>query len=136
MSVWLVFVPRIYLFYVGLYYIIYYIYGLYYIAVMIVIEFNSVLDVGDWNRNQNTSICYSGNYGNKLSENVPPSSSTTQPTNAVFDGCKYYFLPWSGTKPCVVVDCSFEDVSWRLEAVNVLKKIVNDLVYFVHTLAN
>ncbi|XP_076460960.1 myoferlin-like isoform X2 [Babylonia areolata] len=68
-----------------------------------------------------------GNYGNKLDENIPPSSSTTQPTNAVFDGCKYYFLPWGGTKPCVVVDCSFEDVSWRLEALNVLNKIVDDL---------
>ncbi|XP_070210966.1 myoferlin-like isoform X3 [Littorina saxatilis] len=68
-----------------------------------------------------------GNYGNKLDENVPPSSSTTQPTNAVFDGCKYYFLPWGGTKPCVVVDCSFEDVSWRLEALNILLRIVDDL---------
>ena len=69
-----------------------------------------------------------GNYGNKLDENIPPSSSTTQPTNAVFDGCKYYFLPWGGTKPCVVVDSSFEDVSWRLEALNVLMRIVDDLV--------
>ena len=69
-----------------------------------------------------------GNYGNKLDENIPPSASTTQPTNAVFDGCKYYFLPWGGTKPCVVVDCSFEDVSWRLEALNVILRIIGDLV--------
>nr|KAG5693813.1 hypothetical protein BaRGS_004421 [Batillaria attramentaria] len=68
-----------------------------------------------------------GNYGNKLDENVPPCASTTQPTNAVFDGCNYYFLPWGGTKPCVVVDCSFEDVSFRLEALNVLTKIIDDL---------
>ncbi|KAL8566025.1 hypothetical protein ACOMHN_062754 [Nucella lapillus] len=68
-----------------------------------------------------------GNYGNKLDENVTPSCSTTQPTNAVFDGCKYYYLPWGSTKPCVVVDCSFEDISWRLEALNLLLKIVDEL---------
>ena len=46
-----------------------------------------------------------GNYGNKLDEQLPPSVSTTQPTNAVFDGCHYYFLPWGDSKPCVTVDC-------------------------------
>ncbi|XP_025096654.1 myoferlin-like isoform X4 [Pomacea canaliculata] len=68
-----------------------------------------------------------GNYGNKLDENVPPCASTTQPTNAVFDGCKYYYLPWGGTKPCVVVDCSFEDISFRLESLNVLVNIIHNL---------
>ncbi|XP_064602895.1 myoferlin-like isoform X2 [Liolophura sinensis] len=68
-----------------------------------------------------------GNYGNKLDENVPPCSSTTQPTNAVFDGCYYYFLPWGETKPCVVVDCHWEDISFRLEALNILLKIVDNL---------
>lgn len=68
-----------------------------------------------------------GNYGNKLDSGVAPCSSTTQPTNAVFDGCNYYFLPWSGTKPCTVVDSAWEDISFRLEALNLLLKIVDSL---------
>ncbi|CAG2195234.1 MYOF [Mytilus edulis] len=60
-----------------------------------------------------------GNYGNKLDDNVPPCSSTTQPTNAVFDGCHYYYLPWGGTKPCVVVDCSWEDIRGNIEQVKI-----------------
>ncbi|XP_041370601.1 myoferlin-like isoform X3 [Gigantopelta aegis] len=68
-----------------------------------------------------------GNYGNKLDENVAPCASTTQPTNAVFDGCHYYFLPWGGTKPCVVVDSHWEDISFRLEALNLLLKIISSL---------
>nr|XP_022342080.1 myoferlin-like isoform X4 [Crassostrea virginica] len=68
-----------------------------------------------------------GNYGNKLDENTAPCASTTQPTNAVFDGCHYYFLPWSGTKPCVVVESSWEDISFRLEGLNLLLKIIDTL---------
>eukprot|EP00058_Branchiostoma_floridae_P024963 XP_002610453.1 hypothetical protein BRAFLDRAFT_124267 [Branchiostoma floridae] len=68
-----------------------------------------------------------GNYGNKLDTNIPPSSSTTQPTNAVFDGCKYYFLPWGSTKPVVVVTSFWENISWRLEALNMLHKITEAL---------
>ncbi|KAK3095803.1 hypothetical protein FSP39_019399 [Pinctada imbricata] len=68
-----------------------------------------------------------GNYGNKLDENTPPCPSTTQPTNAVFDGCHYYFLPWGGTKPCVVVESSWEDISFRLEALNSLLKTIDTL---------
>lgn len=68
-----------------------------------------------------------GNYGNKLDDNVPPCSSTTQPTNAVFDGCHYSFLPWGATKPCVVVDSHWEDISFRLEALNLLQGIVDKL---------
>lgn len=69
-----------------------------------------------------------GNYGNKLDEMLPPSVSTTQPTNAVFDGCHYYFLPWDDSKPCVTVDCQWEDVTFRLEAVNLLQTYVDKLV--------
>ncbi|XP_056005342.1 myoferlin-like isoform X18 [Ostrea edulis] len=68
-----------------------------------------------------------GNYGNKLDENTAPCASTTQPTNAVFDGCHYYFLPWSGTKPCVVVESSWEDISFRLEGLNLLLKVIDTL---------
>ncbi|EDV22851.1 uncharacterized protein TRIADDRAFT_58489 [Trichoplax adhaerens] len=36
-----------------------------------------------------------GNNGNKLDDRVPTSSSTTPPTNAIFDGNYYYYLPWN-----------------------------------------
>ncbi|KAK3589425.1 hypothetical protein CHS0354_020754 [Potamilus streckersoni] len=68
-----------------------------------------------------------GNYGNKLDENIAPCASTTQPTNAVFDGNYYYFLPWGGTKPCIAVDSHWEDISWRLETLNLLYSIIDSL---------
>ena len=74
------------------------------------------------------NLIFAGNYGNKLDENVPPCASTTQPTNAVFDGNFYYFLPWGNTKPCVVVDSHWEDISFRLEALNMLLGIIERLV--------
>ncbi|KAL5022080.1 hypothetical protein ScPMuIL_001235 [Solemya velum] len=77
-----------------------------------------------------------GNYGNKLDENTAPCASTTQPTNAVFDGCHYYFLPWGATKPCVVVDSHWEDISFRLEALNLLQTIVDTLEMNVEQVKN
>ena len=64
-----------------------------------------------------------GNYGNKLDENLPPSSSTTPPSNAIFDGCSYYFLPWGNVKPCMQIVSYWEDISYRLETVNKIKKL-------------
>lgn len=69
-----------------------------------------------------------GNYGNKLDENLTPSSSTTPPSNAIFDGCSYYFLPWGNVKPCLQVVSYWEDISYRLETINKIKK----LKFFVH----
>lgn len=64
-----------------------------------------------------------GNYGNKLDENLTPSSSTTPPANAVFDGCSYYFIPWGDIKPCMHIESNWEDISYRLEALNQIKKL-------------
>jgi hypothetical protein len=44
-----------------------------------------------------------GNYGNKLDENSPAMSSTTPPSNPIYDGNQYYYLPWVDQKPCVQV---------------------------------
>ncbi|PAA77701.1 hypothetical protein BOX15_Mlig001839g4 [Macrostomum lignano] len=68
-----------------------------------------------------------GNYGNKLDESVPPTASTTQPTNAVFDGVHYYFLPWGNTKPCTVVESQWEDIGFRLHSINFLHRILEKL---------
>ena len=69
-----------------------------------------------------------GNYGNKLDNSFNPSSSTTPPTNPVFDGEKYYFLPWSGTKPCIRLDSHWEDITFRLGVLNKLLKACHRLV--------
>ena len=63
-----------------------------------------------------------GNYGNKLDTNTPAQSSTTPPTNPVFDGTKYYFLPWMDQlqKPCCAVDSWWEDCTYRIESVNII----------------
>ena len=76
------------------------------------------------------SVCIfdAGNYGNKLDQSVPPSSSTTPPTNAVYDGCYYYYLPWGDTKPCVCVDSHWEDISFRLDNLNILTRLCERLV--------
>jgi len=65
-----------------------------------------------------------GNYGNKFDDLVGNAScSTTPPSNPVFDGTSYYFLPWGHTKPCVQVSSEWEDITFRLEAMNQLSKI-------------
>ena len=67
------------------------------------------------------ALCFSiGNYGNELDKNVPPASSTTQPTNPVSDGEFYYYLPWTKSKPCASVTCHWEDVSGRIDSLNLL----------------
>ncbi|XP_071827267.1 myoferlin-like isoform X3 [Apostichopus japonicus] len=59
-----------------------------------------------------------GNFGNKLEKNVTPQPSSTQPSNAVYDGLHYYFLPWLANKPLIVVDSYWEDISFRSESLN------------------
>ncbi|CAF1089117.1 unnamed protein product [Rotaria sordida] len=72
-----------------------------------------------------------GNYGNKFDDLVGNAScSTTPPANPVFDGTSYYFLPWGHIKPCVQVASEWEDITFRLEAMNQLSKIRLFIVYY------
>uniref|UniRef100_H2UZL8 Myoferlin n=1 Tax=Takifugu rubripes TaxID=31033 RepID=H2UZL8_TAKRU len=66
-----------------------------------------------------------GNYGNKLDNTCKPLASTTQYSCAVFDGNHYYYLPWADTKPVVVVTSFWEDISHRLDTVNIILYIAN-----------
>ncbi|XP_061795182.1 myoferlin isoform X1 [Nerophis lumbriciformis] len=68
-----------------------------------------------------------GNYGNKLDSTCKPLASTTQYSFAVFDGNHYYYLPWADTKPVVTLTSSWEDISHRLDSVNILLSIAERL---------
>jgi len=68
-----------------------------------------------------------GNYGNKLDVNTLAQSSTTAATNPIYDGNKYYYLPWMEQKPCLVVDSQWEDCTYRIECLNTLIFIADTL---------
>ena len=70
-----------------------------------------------------------GNYGYKLeASSLPSNISTTNEYIPLYDGCNYFFLPWSDTKPCIQIASFFEDVSYRLEAINQIKNLKNFIV--------
>uniref|UniRef100_A0A3Q3ET99 Myoferlin like n=1 Tax=Kryptolebias marmoratus TaxID=37003 RepID=A0A3Q3ET99_KRYMA len=67
-----------------------------------------------------------GNYGNKLDTTCKPLASTTQYSFAMFDN-HYYYLPWADTKPVVILTSYWEDISHRLDSVNLLLVIADRL---------
>lgn len=54
-------------------------------------------------------------------------------TGYVISGNHYYYLPWADTKPVVIVTSFWEDISHRLESVNVLLYIAERLVRLCHS---
>ncbi|EDO43088.1 predicted protein, partial [Nematostella vectensis] len=66
-----------------------------------------------------------GNYGNKMDESVAPAN--TAPSNPLFDGCHYNYLPWGNEKPVVVVESFWEDIAFRLEPLNLISRLCDKL---------
>ncbi|XP_047668037.1 myoferlin isoform X1 [Tachysurus fulvidraco] len=75
-----------------------------------------------------------GNYGNKMDSTCKPLASTTQYSCAVFDGNHYYYLPWANTKPVVILTSFWEDISHRLDSVNIILFIADRLQANITTL--
>lgn len=67
-----------------------------------------------------------------MDESMAPSN--TPPCNAVYDGCNYYYLPWSKEKPCVCVESYWENIAFRLEPLNALLRIIDRAVRMAITL--
>jgi len=65
-----------------------------------------------------------GNYGNTLDESmVNDNNSATLPCSQVFDGCGFYYLPWTYEKQCLQVASYWEDVSFRYETLNQIRNL-------------
>ena len=58
---------------------------------------------------------------------VPDASSTTQSSNPVYDGNHYHYLPWFDSKPCVQVESHWEDNTYRIGSLNILRSICQQL---------
>ncbi|XP_062933805.1 fer-1-like protein 5 [Cynocephalus volans] len=61
-----------------------------------------------------------GHYGNKMDLNYKPLVSTTQYSPVIYDGNIYHYVPWYNTKPVVAVTSNWEDVSFRMNCLNLL----------------
>ena len=71
---------------------------------------------------------HAGNYGNKEEKSSLVQTSTTQSINPVYDGTAYSYVPWTHSKPCIVIESYWEDCSYRIGVMNLLDNIANKLV--------
>uniref|UniRef100_A0A8D1A3V6 Fer-1 like family member 5 n=2 Tax=Sus scrofa TaxID=9823 RepID=A0A8D1A3V6_PIG len=62
-----------------------------------------------------------GHYGNKMDLSYKPLVSTTQYSPVIYDGNIYHYVPWYNTKPVVAVTSYWEDVSFRMNCLNLLQ---------------
>ncbi|KAE8590870.1 hypothetical protein XENTR_v10018236 [Xenopus tropicalis] len=67
------------------------------------------------------------NYGNKFDRTCKALPSTTPYRQPIFDGDFYYYLPWYASKPVVALTSYWEDISHRLDVVNILTALTDRL---------
>ncbi|XP_040309841.1 fer-1-like protein 5 isoform X1 [Herpailurus yagouaroundi] len=75
-----------------------------------------------------------GHYGNKTDLSYKPLVSTTQYSPVIYDGNIYHYVPWYNTKPVVAVTSYWEDVSSRMNCLNLLHFIRDRLKANLDTL--
>ena len=78
-------------------------------------------------------LCLTGNYGNSLDRNMATSSSTTPPAWPVISAQsdvnrEVSYMPWASSKPCCMVESSWEDCEHRIICSNVILKLSHYLV--------
>ncbi|CAH7227352.1 Fer1l5 [Phodopus roborovskii] len=61
-----------------------------------------------------------GHYGNKMDPSYKPLVSITQHSPVIHDGTIYHYVPWYNMKPVVAVTSNWEDVSFRMNCLNLL----------------
>uniref|UniRef100_F7CDX8 C2 domain-containing protein n=1 Tax=Xenopus tropicalis TaxID=8364 RepID=F7CDX8_XENTR len=74
------------------------------------------------------------NYGNKFDRTCKALPSTTPYRQPIFDGDFYYYLPWYASKPVVALTSYWEDISHRLDVVNILTALTDRLTEVVSIL--
>uniref|UniRef100_A0A7M4DUI4 C2 domain-containing protein n=1 Tax=Crocodylus porosus TaxID=8502 RepID=A0A7M4DUI4_CROPO len=62
-----------------------------------------------------------GHYGDNAEHSCKPVPSSTPYSQAVYDGNHYHYLPWYDTKPAAAVTSFWENVGYRLDALNALQ---------------
>lgn len=68
-----------------------------------------------------------GNYGTSFDETVEVLQSTSRSETPVPDGVEYSYVSWGDSKPCCTVESHWEDISFRLGPMNMLRNIAQRL---------
>ncbi|XP_010226498.1 PREDICTED: myoferlin-like [Tinamus guttatus] len=69
-----------------------------------------------------------GHYGNRAEGSCKAATTATQHGRPIYDGNRYYYLPWFDTKPVVALTSSWEDMSHRWDVLNALQAVHDRLV--------
>jgi len=82
---------------------------------------SDMMDADDLSKDSIQYEASMGNRGNKFTDES--STSVSAPVKPQFDGTKFYYLPWGSKKPVLEVFSEWEDISFRLWAVNRMRSI-------------
>uniref|UniRef100_A0A8V0Z7V5 C2 domain-containing protein n=1 Tax=Gallus gallus TaxID=9031 RepID=A0A8V0Z7V5_CHICK len=69
-----------------------------------------------------------GNHGDTGDTTCHPAASATPQGHPLFDGNRYYYMPWHDSKPVVAVTSTWEDAGQRWDGQNLLHSVGERLV--------